>query len=85
MIRYTVTYTGDARDQLAIAWLDSSARSDITSVSNAIDQVLAIDAPTKGEQVSEGLRRLIIPPLLVQFTVDEHDRIVTVWSVRVID
>jgi mRNA-degrading endonuclease RelE of RelBE toxin-antitoxin system len=82
MIRYTVTYTREARDQLASLWLDAPARSSVSAASNTIDQVLAEDASTKGDQGVEGFRRLIILPLVVQFTVEEDDRTVTVWSVN---
>jgi plasmid stabilization system protein ParE len=82
MIHYTVTYVEDARDQLALIWLAAQDRSAVANADNEIDRVLCEDAQRMGTEVHEGLRQLVVPPLKVQFTVEEDDRRVTIWSVR---
>jgi hypothetical protein len=85
MIRYTVTYSDSALQALAREWTKSSDRQAITVAGDEIDRQLLFDAPAKGDWVREGLRRLIVHPLQVQFSVDENDRKVTIWSVNVIN
>jgi hypothetical protein len=82
MIRYTVTYSQDALSALAREWLAAADRSAVTVAGDEVERQLAIDATNKGEEVREGLRRLVVPPLRVQVSVEEQDRTVTIWSVR---
>ena len=82
MTQYTVAYGGTTQADLALIWLNSLDRSAVTRASNAIDAQLKFDASQKGQLVSEGLRQLEVTPLIVQFTVDEGGRIVTVWTIR---
>ena len=84
MIRYTVTYTRNALSALAREWLNAADRRAVTDAGDEVDRQLAFDAPDKGEEVREGLRRLVVPPLQVQYTVHENDRTVTVWTVRAV-
>jgi hypothetical protein len=84
MIRFTVTYTREALNALAREWLDSADRGAVTQAGDDIDRQLCFDAPDKGEEVREGLRRLVVHPLQIQFTVEENDRTVTIWTVRAI-
>lgn len=82
MTRYTVIWVESAQNELAELWLNASDRNAVTTAANAIDQELGEDAPTKGTELSEGLRCLFSPPLKVIFTVREDDRIVEVLRVR---
>ena len=84
MIRYTVTFTRRARDALAREWLNATDRRAITRAGDEIDHQLHFNASEKGEEVREGLRRVIVTPLSAQFSVDEGDRMVTVWSIRLV-
>lgn len=84
MMRYTVTYTRAALDQLAEAWLEPSNRGPISKAADAIDRTLKIDAFSKGDEGPEGYRRLIVAPLAVLFTVEEEDRTATIWSVSIL-
>lgn len=82
MTRYTVTWRDGARDDLATLWLESGMPSAVAKASNAIDQELSVDPLHKGAVGHEGLRQLSVAPLRVQFTIEEDDRVVRVWSVR---
>ena len=82
MTRFTVTWLEDAQNELAELWLEANDRSAITSATHAIDRELAEDAASKGEDVSEGLRSLTVPPLRVIFAVSEDDRIVEVMQAK---
>jgi hypothetical protein len=84
MIRYTLTYTHEALSALAREWLNASDRLAVTQAGDEIDRRLSVDAVNQGEEVREGLRRLVVHPLQVQFTVEESDRTVTIWTVRVV-
>ena len=82
MTRYTVTYTPDAFDALARIWLDASNREAVAVAGDEIDRVLAEDATQKGFSSGRGYRQLIVSPLVVDFSVEEGDRMVTIWSLR---
>jgi hypothetical protein len=64
--------------------MNAANRNAIQSASDLIDRELANDAETKGDEVSEGLRKLHVPPLKVVFTVRDEDRIVEVLSVLIL-
>ena len=82
MTRYTVTYTSIAENDLTREWLNAPDRIAVNQAAYQIDRELKSDASQKGTEVREGLRQLVVPPLKVQFTVEEDDRTVTIWSVR---
>jgi len=83
MTRYTVTWWQESRDELARLWLRSENKAAITLAANTIDQTLSADPMHHGEQSHEGLLRLVVEPLHVQFSVNEGDRLVQVWFVRI--
>jgi len=82
MTRFTVTWTREAQDQLALLWLNSLNRAAVTRAADEIDRTLAVDPLDKGYDVGEGLRGLVVPPLFVMFIVKEADRMVEVLRVR---
>jgi hypothetical protein len=82
MTRYTVTYMHDALQALARLWLSAFDRRAITQAGDQVDEVLREDAPLKGCPIGSKLRQLIVSPLVVEFTVEEDDRRVTIWAVR---
>jgi hypothetical protein len=82
MSRHTVIWWPPALDDLTVLWMDSNDRDSIRRATDAVDRMLVEDPSTKGSHVREGLRQLISYPLVVQFSVDEDDRKVTVWSAQ---
>jgi len=82
MTRYTVVWPGSSQDELAEIWLNVDDRNSVTAAVQVIDKQLAEDAPTKGIELSEGLRAFYEKPLRVLFAVREDDRIVEVLRVR---
>jgi hypothetical protein len=82
MTRYTEVWNQSAQFELAELWLIAVDRSAVTSATHEIDQMLSADASTKGSELSEGLRSLIVSPLKVIFAASDDDRIVEVLRVR---
>jgi len=82
MTRYTVTATSKAEDDLARLWLRASNRRAVSQAANTIDRLLGDDAPLKGFDAGQGLRQLIVSPLIAEFSVIVGDRTVTIWSIR---
>jgi plasmid stabilization system protein ParE len=82
MTKYTVTATPEAEGDLARLWMQAADRSAVSQAANAIDGLLREDASLKGSDIGIGLRQLIEPPLIVEFSVQEDDRTVTIRSVR---
>jgi hypothetical protein len=82
MTRYTVTATPKAENDLARLWLRASSRRAVSQAADAIDRLLRDDASQKGFDAGQGLRQLMVSPLIAEFSVDEGDRTVTIWSIR---
>jgi hypothetical protein len=82
MTRYTVTATPKAENDLARLWLSASNRGAVAQAADTMDRLLRDDASQKGYDAGQGVRQLIVSPLLAEFSVDEEDRRVTIWSIR---
>jgi hypothetical protein len=81
MNRYTVIQPEWVEDQLAELWLNAVDKQSVTAASHQLDQELRSDAENKGEQVDNKLRKLVVGPLWVYYTVHPDDCIVKVWSI----
>ena len=81
MTRYTVVWVQSAEDELVEVWLAAEDRNAVTRATHVIDQELGSDASSKGEEISEGLRSLNVPPLRAIFTVSTKDRLAEVVRV----
>ncbi len=82
MTRFTVVWKREADDELTEIWLRAADRNPVSEATAAIDRELRDDPGSKGEPVAEGLRKLIIPPLVVLFWVSDEDRRVQVDNVH---
>jgi len=82
MSRFTVTWWDDALQELAQLWIDGDVRDALSAATAQIDAELSRDAQLKGQEVSEGLRRIEIGPLRAYSTVREDDRTVAIVGVR---
>jgi plasmid stabilization system protein ParE len=78
MSRFTVVWTREAKDQLADIWTNATDRADVTAAAAAIDAGLLLDVADRGAPLSEGLRKLVVPPLVALFSVSEPDRLVEI-------
>ncbi len=81
MTRYTVVWLESARDELTALWMNQPLRRSVTQASDEIDRELADDASTKGRELRDGYRFLLVFPIKVLFRVRENDRIVEVLKV----
>lgn len=84
-MRYTVLWVPSAERDLAAIWTTSEERGSVASAANTIDALLREDATSRGEACFDTVRTLIVPPLGVDFEVQEDDRIVrvlAVWTAR---
>jgi plasmid stabilization system protein ParE len=82
MMRYTVVWLQDALDDLTWLWLAADDRAAVTAATARVDSILSSSATSVGEPVTEGLLRLVAPPLTIFFCVRHDDRIVEVVRVR---
>ena len=79
-MRFTVTWHSSAEQELADIWLRVTDRAAIATAANVIDQLLASDPLTHGEEFY-GERILVATPLAVTYSVSELDRIVRILQV----
>jgi hypothetical protein len=80
-MNWTVVWQPAAEGRLAELWNGGPDRAAITAAANAIDRMLARDPLAAGEARTGAVRILIQPPLAVEFTVSEPDRLVSVYAV----
>ena len=81
-MKYTVRWSQDAEDQLAEIWLEASDRNAVTLAQATIDAELAMNPESRGSELSEGLRKYKVEPLVVLFEIDHPDRVVKVTAVK---
>lgn len=83
MSRFNVIWWRFARAKLADLWLEATDKLAVTAAANEIDRLLADDPAGCAEASHEGLYRLTIKPLTVQYSVEAAKRrVVRVWTVR---
>jgi hypothetical protein len=82
MTRFTVGWRGEALQELAEIWLESTDRNSVTAATRDVDDELSEDPLDKGREISEDLYRLDLLPLHVYFVVHEDDRKVEIVKVR---
>jgi hypothetical protein len=80
-MKYTVVWNRRATNDLAQLWMDGDDRSDIAAASNYIDEQLSRDPFLEQCEVVNRIGALIVDPLGVDYWINEHDRIVTVFAV----
>lgn len=85
MRKITVVWYRDAQADLADLWMSAANPGAITLGADEIDRLLAHDPKSAIERNHEGLCSLTVEPLQVQYSFDELDCKVTVWTVRQID
>jgi hypothetical protein len=78
MNSFSLEYTDDAEDMLAEAWLAAKNRRAATVAQTQIDQRLSRDPKNVGEELSEELWRILVPPLVAYYEIDEQKSKVTV-------
>ena len=84
MNRFTVTYTQSALDDLANLWLGSHKQQEIADAANEVDRLLAENQHAQGIEMHEGMMQFYVGDFVVQFSIEDADRTVTVWSARLI-
>lgn len=85
MIRFTVVWLREALEDLAAIWTSATNRAAVTTAANLVDVHLRVNPLLEGEELSEGLRILELPPIRVIFAVREDDRTVEVYRVLTLD
>jgi hypothetical protein len=80
---YTVLYREQARDELALLWLnaDSKLRAAITAASAVLETALRTNPHAIGESRTATQRMAFEPPLAILFDVREQDRQVIVLHI----
>jgi plasmid stabilization system protein ParE len=81
MSRFAVVWLEEAEDELAAIWLQAHDRKAVTNAQAVIDARLAIDPVNNSTEVAEGLRKIVVLPLIAFFSLDETRSLVEVVQV----
>jgi hypothetical protein len=79
---FAVEWEPDVEDELARLWLRAPDPAAVTRAQARIDELLERNPAGNGQLLSEGLYRIEVPPLLVNYTIDHAGRSVSVTWVR---
>ena len=79
---YTVDWDPAAEDELARIWLAAPDRSAVAAAQQRADQLLSRDPAANGQHLLEGLYRIDVPPLTLNYVVDQARQHVDVTWVR---
>ncbi len=82
MTRYQVEWQPEALDTLAHLWMIAKDRKAVTEAEARIHHLLTVNPWDQGLLLSEGLWKLVIPPLVVSFSVREDVPVIDVWTVK---
>ena len=82
-MRYTVTMSDQAQDQLAALWLTAGDRRAIAQASHTIEKELADDPHLKGQDYF-GDFTLVVLPLRAHYRVNEDDRLVSILNIETV-
>jgi hypothetical protein len=82
---FIVVWWQYAQSRLAVEWLNAMDRAAITQAADEIDRRLAADPTICAESDHEELYRFTVSPLTIQFTIDQVNHAVTIWTVRSIE
>ena len=82
---YRIEWIPDALQDLAAVWLASKDRNVVTFAANEIESVLSLFPNSAGELSFDTVREYAVPPLGVEFEVDNVNNIVTILSVWDVD
>jgi plasmid stabilization system protein ParE len=82
-MRYTVTWTPTAKNELCNIWVDAADRQTVTAAADEFDALLRTNPNDVGESRGDGIRILTVGPLSVFYQVRDLDCCVEVWSVWV--
>jgi plasmid stabilization system protein ParE len=80
-MRFAVTWTPSAEQDLADLWLNASDRDAVRAAADEIDARLQRNPLHEGQARANPTRILHVPPLAVLFDVSVPDRLVNVWAV----
>jgi hypothetical protein len=84
---YRVEWLKDAVNELAAAWCEAHATGDVglvTQAENLVDGLLERFPHLNGMPVGEGLYRLTVAPLIIYYSIDHGDCVVTVSNVKLV-
>ena len=84
-MKYTVTWTRSALDELATIWSQADDRTAVATASNEIDRLLAASPYLQGESRHGNVRVMFEGSLGADFAVLAEDRrvqVLTVWRVK---
>jgi hypothetical protein len=80
-MKFTVTWRPTAKNELAKIWMNAKNRNQVRLAADKIDSLLKWNPSTIGESRRESVRILLVPPLAVEYRVQDDDRIVNVVAV----
>jgi hypothetical protein len=80
-MKFTVTWRPTAKNELAKIWMNAKNRNQVRLAADKIDSLLKWNPEALGESRREPVRILVVPPLAVEYQVQEDDRIVSVVAV----
>jgi hypothetical protein len=81
---YTVVWKAPAKARLAEIWMAAADRAAVTRAADAIDARLRTSPMDAGESREAEFRIAFIDPLVVEYSVSEPDRLVSIAHVRII-
>jgi len=80
-VRFTVTWSASAKNELATVWTGSSNRRAITAAVDSLERRLRNDPQELGEELDDNFRRVAEGPIQLLFEVSDADRLVTITRV----
>ena len=83
-MKFRVIWEPESSNDLHLTWVLARDPSSVRAARDAAEELLAADPYKAGEHVSEGLWRMSLPPLRLQYSINSTERTVTVNTVTLL-
>lgn len=83
-MNFTVRWESDAKVERHRVWAVAADPAAMRKAAEQAEILLAGNPEQLGSHMSEGLRKLVISPIAVYFTIDHDDRLVQIENVELL-
>ena len=83
-MNFGVDWGSGIRKELHLLWATAPDPAAVRNAAEKVEQQLGTDPYQSGKHLSEGLWRIVVPPLVAHYSIDASSRSVEITDVRLL-
>lgn len=83
-MNFAVDWESDVRRELHLLWATAPDPPAVRGAAETVERQLGTDPYQAGKHLSEGLWRIVVPPLVAHYSIDASSRSVEITDVRLL-